>query len=137
MNEIVIDASVLLKWFRSIGESYVAQARSVRKRFESGSLRIIVPPLLFLEVLNIAARRWLWDSARLTAVAQQLDSYRFEVVQPDLVLVAAWASSGLTAYDACYVALAEMRGTVVITEDEEMLVVGGAFTRALANEPLM
>lgn len=107
----------------------------MRRRFEAGELWIVVPPLLFLELLNIAARRWQWSTERLVEFGRELSSYGFQIVQPDLVRIAGWTGKGLTAYDACYAALAEERGTVVITDDARMIEVGGPFVRSLADEP--
>jgi predicted nucleic acid-binding protein len=39
----------------------------------------------------------------------------------------------LTAYDACHLALAEKRRTVVVTADERILAVGEEFARSLGT----
>lgn len=46
--------------------------------------------------------------------------------KPNLERVAHWAALGLTAYDACYVALAEERKTVMVTADAQILTVSGS-----------
>ena len=68
----------------------------------------------------------------MTAFAERLLRLRFTVLQPDLVGVARWTARGLTAYDACYVALAEERRTAVVTADRQMLSIGGSLAVALS-----
>jgi len=121
LTEAVLDASVVLKWFHSEGEGHVEAARSLRERFEAGELRVMAPPLLWLEVLNVAARRWRLSAAQLDRLAATLPELGFELAEPDLAGVAAWAAHGLTAYDAAYVALAEQTGARLVTDDAEIV----------------
>lgn len=121
MNEAVLDASVVLKWFHSDGEEHLEAARELRERFEAGELRVLAPPLLWLEILNVAARRWRWTAAKMEQLAAALPGLGFELVEPELVGVARWASQGLTAYDAAYVAVAEQAGTLLVTDDAEVV----------------
>lgn len=133
MIEVVLDASVVLKWFNTAGEQHVAQARQLRAGFERGDLLVVVPGLLFLELLNTGARRWKWEGPRLERWASLLTRAGFEVREPSLPAVARWAGLGLTAYDACYLALAEERKTVVITADHQMLALGGPHVHSLEH----
>lgn len=121
MTEFVLDASVVLKWFVDEGEEGVQQARTLRDRYEAGGLLVVVPPLMFLEVLNIAGRRWSWGEPQLLGLAGALDDLGFDVAEPELRLVAAWVARGLTAYDSVYVALAEDRGVQLLTDDQQVL----------------
>ena len=118
MNESVLDASVVLKWFRSEGERHLEAARSLRRAFEAGALHAFAPPLLHLEIVNVAGRRWGWDETALVDLAEALGDLGSELIEPDLGRVAHWTAKGLTAYDAAYVALAEAEGLELITDDE-------------------
>ena len=89
--------------------------------------------LLFLELINIAARRRAWPADRLSELARGLLAARFIIGEPPLDRVAYWAGRGLTAYDACYVALAEERRTVVITADERILAVADKLADPLSE----
>jgi len=131
----VLDASVVFKWFSDDEERDSAAARAVEARYRLGELQVTVPHLLFLELINIAARRRAWSSERLIEMAAGLLGSRFGIGQPPLERVAYWAGRGLTAYDACYVALAEERRTVVITADERILTVAGQLAEPLAEAP--
>lgn len=121
MNEAVLDASVVLKWFHSEAESHIEPARELRAWFEAGELRVIVPPLLWLELLNVAARGWRWPQARLEQLAATLPNLGFHLLEPDLSGVARWAARGLTAYDAAYVSVAEQAGIRLITDDGQIV----------------
>lgn len=126
MTDAVLDASVVLKWFHSEGEEHVAQARLLRERFEAGELHVLAPRLLWLEVVNVAARRWRLDSAQLVTMARSLMQLGFEAVHPDLTAIAGWAARGLTAYDAAYVVAAQDGEAPLITADAEILAVAPA-----------
>lgn len=134
MTEVVLDASVVLKWFHSKGEENIEAARRLRERFESGELRALAPPLLWLEVLNVAARRWGWGEDRLEQLATSLPELGFGLLEPELSDIARWSASGLTAYDASYVAVAERAGVELITDDAEIIRVAPEFAIALAGQ---
>lgn len=121
MTDLVVDASVLLKWFVSAPERGQKEALALRKEFEEGRLAVVVPSLIFLEILNVAGRRWGWEDDALAGLASALDDLGFDVREPELASVAAWVAQGLTAYDAAYVALAEQSGVDLVSDDEEIL----------------
>ncbi len=131
MIEAVLDASVILKWFRGAGERHVAAARLLRAAFETGRLLVFAPPLLRLEIVNVAGRRWSWDEAALLELATALDELGFEFKEPELGGVARWTARGLTAYDAAYVALAEAEALRLVTDDDLILAVAPQIAVAL------
>lgn len=133
MTETVLDASVVLKWFRGEDERHLAAARSLRAEFEAGALAVLAPPLLRLELVNVAARRWGWGEEALEALAAALEQVGFQFAEPELGRVARWAARGLTAYDAAYVALAEAEAIRLITDDDLIVAVAPAVATALAD----
>lgn len=133
MNEAVLDASVVLKWFHSEGEDHAEAASELRERFEAGELRALAPPLLWLEILNVAARRWRWTAAQLEQLATALPELGFELIEPPLTGIAHWAANGLTAYDAAYVAVAEEAGVPLVTDDAEIVRTASELVTALGN----
>ena len=135
MIDAVLDASVVLKWFHAEGEGRVADARQLRVRFESGELRVLAPSLLFLELLNVAARRWRFGRARLEELAATLPMLGFELLEPELSGVARWAGRGLTAYDVAYVAVAEQAGAQLITDDGQIVRAAPGVAVALGAAP--
>jgi predicted nucleic acid-binding protein len=133
VTEAVLDASVVLKWFRSDGERHLDPARSLRASFEAGRLIVLAPPLLRLEIVNVAGRRWRWGEDALVDLAVALDDLGFEFEEPELTRVASWTARGLTAYDAAYVALAEAREVPLVTDDDLVVRVAGDVATALAD----
>jgi predicted nucleic acid-binding protein len=132
LTEVVLDASVVLKWF--VGEQRRSvEARDIRREYEAGRLSVVVPSLLFLELLNVAGRRWRWDEGSLLELAGALEDLLFDFGEPELRSVASWVARGLTAYDAVYVALAEERGHALVTDDETIVALAGEFGRPLVG----
>jgi predicted nucleic acid-binding protein len=134
LNELVLDASVILKWFAMGDEEGFPQARTIREQYEAGGLLVVVPSLMFLEVLNIAGRRWSWGEPQLLELAGALDDLGFDVTEPELRSVAAWTARGLTAYDSAYVALAEEREVQLLTDDQRVLQLAADLARPLAGQ---
>jgi len=133
VTEVVLDASVVIKWFRSEGERHVADARALRRSFEAGKLIVFTPPLLRLEIVNVAGRRWRWEEAALVDLAASLDELGFERTEPDLTRVAHWTAQGLTAYDSAYVAVAEATGTRLVTDDDLIVEIAKEIAQPLAG----
>jgi predicted nucleic acid-binding protein len=133
MTEVVLDASVVMKWFRADGERHLEPARSLRAAFETGELIVFAPRLLQLEIINVAGRRWRWSDSALLELAGALDDLGFELVEPELARVAYWTARGLTAYDAAYVAVAEADATRLVTDDDLIVTVAGEIATALAD----
>ena len=133
MNDVVLDASVVLKWFHSEGERHLDAARSLRAEFEAGELLVFAPPLLRLELVNVAGRRWGWAESALVELALALGELGFEFVEPELERVAIWTARGLTAYDAAYVAVAEEHALRLVTDDERIVDVAGELATGLAD----
>lgn len=131
MRTLVLDASVVLKWFAPAGEPGSAPARALRREYAAGRLRVLAPSLLSLEILNVADRRWRWDEPALLELAGALEDLGFDLVDPAPELVAVWAARGLTAYDAAYVAVAEERRVPLVSDDRTILEVAGSVAQAL------
>lgn len=134
MTEAVLDASVIIKWWRSEEEQHLQEARALRQAFETGELSVVIPPLLFLEVINAFGRRWDWSQAALVELVDSLQWARFDVAEPQLRTVAFWTAQDLTACDASYVALADSRGIPLITDDVAILSAASDIARPLAPD---
>lgn len=118
---LVVDASVVAKLY--FNEQGSERARSVLK---SGAV-LLAPDLVFVEVASIALKRVRRGFSTAPEAAFAVSSVRdlIDEVTPtgdltdDAFRLAAQA--GLSAYDACYVALAEVSGAPVITADERLV----------------
>ncbi len=129
----MLDASVVIKWFVADGEPHLDQAKLLRAEFERGDSVVVCPSLVFLEILNVAGRRWHWESDALLRLAETLDRLPLETTEPDLVAVGAWVAKGLTAYDAAYVALAEQRRAPLISDDAQIVALAPDIAVALSG----
>lgn len=132
MREVVLDASVVVKWFAAEQRGSF-EAHELRDDYQAGRLAVVVPSLLFLELLNVAGRRWRWGAEAVVELAEALADLSFEVSEPELPSVASWVSRGLTAYDAAYVALAEKRELEVVTDDDTIIELARGISRALVG----
>ncbi len=125
MNELVVDASVGIKLF--LDEDKSENARDMFAAFAAEAIDcVFVPDLFFIECTNI-----LWKRVRRGELPEDLAiGYLVDlknlslptVPSSDLMLRAleiACAHS-ISAYDACYVALAENKGASLITADERL-----------------
>lgn len=128
MTEVVIDASIAARWLEPATTASAAP-QAILDDYESGRISVVIPSLLFVELLNIAGRRWGWAEGPVAELAARLESMLTEIVDPGLARVALWTARGLTAYDATYVALAEERGIRLITDDRQVLAVAEGIAR--------
>ena len=121
--EFVIDSSIVAKWFMIEDDSRLAL--QVRDMFATRRIKVVVPTLLFYEVMNALRFSGVFDEPDLVTAARSLSKYQFEIWRPigKLLELSAQLSlrEGVTLYDACYVALAKRKGSRVVTEDKELL----------------
>lgn len=130
---MVLDASVVSKWFKREDEQRLTEARRLRTEFEEQRLGLVAPSILPLELLNAAGRRWGWKPDALFDMAASLERLQLRLFQPELSRVANCMTFGLTAYDASYVALAEQLGLRLVTEDRAILDVAPRIAIALVD----
>ncbi len=121
MTEIVIDASVAARWLEPSATATAEPAQALLEDYEAGRLSVVVPSLLFIELLNVAGRQWRWVEAAVSELATRLQGMLTDVIDPELSRIALWTARGLTAYDATYVALAEERSIPLVTNDRQIL----------------
>jgi len=122
-DQYVVDSSVVAKWF--LMEPGSGKAIELRDRFAIGRLKLVVPTLMFYEVMNALRFSGGFDQSELVVAARSLSRYRFDIWRPRGKLLELSTSlaleKGLTVYDAFYVALAQRTGSRVVTEDGELL----------------
>lgn len=78
------------------------------------------PELLWYEFGRVVQRLLPGQEPEVTADIVAAHLQPFALRRPAAVSVAAFAARGLTYYDASYVALAEERGSILVTTDETM-----------------
>ncbi len=123
--DIVIDASIAIKWFKEKDEEYVGFALSIQEGKRLGDVEIIVPGLLFLEVLNAFLTKPDFTGEDIAAVKESLVKMNMKIIHPDSRLLGQAidiaVKNSLTFYDALYIAVAGDAGAILYTEDTEMV----------------
>ncbi len=119
---IVADASVVLKWVL-LDEDDRNKALALRKRHLAGENPIGVPDLLFYEVANVLPSRW--DVSRAADLFREIhavgmETYSFESL-PFTHAIELAGHHGISAYDACYVVLAQVLRCKFVTADARLL----------------
>jgi predicted nucleic acid-binding protein len=122
VSALVVDASAALVLVR--GEPGRFEVRDqFRKRAVSGE-RILVPALFWLEVVNVLARRYGYPPEAIVEAVYELEHTGIatvEVGRPGVLAVLdATGRSGLTAYDAAYLVLAESADASLLTADASL-----------------
>lgn len=133
MTALLIDTSVLVKWFHSAGEAQVAAARAVLQAHIDERLEAFVLDLGVYELGNVLLRSLHWSPGD---VADQLADL-LAICGPPVPCEPAWlreaaalgAAHGLTFYDAAWAAAAQGMQVSLVSMDKRLL---GA---ALAESP--
>src|SRR3989304_1454513 len=122
-SQIVMDASVILKWF--IPEECDEDADGVKDRFASGELDILVPELLYHEVTNVLRYKPGYSVQDLEQCAQSLYGMQLNTIHWDNDLdksaINLAFKYGLTIYDSAYLAITEMLDCRFVTCDDKMI----------------
>jgi len=120
VREFVIDASVAVKWYTTVGEDDLAQADGLLQGYVDGSCQFIAPTLIIYELGNALrfnpnfkvaeVRRAIKDFLDLQITLE--DSHKILESAVDLAF-----RHSFTVYDAAYAALAQIHGIPMITAD--------------------
>src|ERR1700722_14403278 len=114
MTRLLVDTSVLIKWFHDTGESELAEARAIRDAHLNGDLDAHVLDLAIYEVGNVLARALKWTAAD---VSDQLDDLLVIVGSPIVMAQGCLREAAVLAetqvlsfYDASWAAAAAALG---------------------------
>ena len=121
--EVVVDASVVVKWF--VEEEGSDKALRLRDKYIDGEISIIAPELIIFEVLNALYYKRLFSESEMKEVSEALEAYSFTLYalkgEYAEKTVETAVENGITIYDASYVALAMIRDTHMYTADERLI----------------
>jgi predicted nucleic acid-binding protein len=128
VTRLLVDTSVLIKWFHRNGETELDQSRAIRDAHVRGDLNAHILDLAVYEVGNVLARglRWAADD-----VADQLDDL-IAITGPPIVMVHGWLHAAaalaeehaLSFYDASWAAAAAALGVPLVSADRRLLAAG-------------
>ncbi|HEY2166008.1 MAG TPA: type II toxin-antitoxin system VapC family toxin [Jatrophihabitantaceae bacterium] len=125
MTDVLVDTSVLIKWFHADGEAELSQARTLRKAHEDGRIDAHILDLGVYEVGNVLVRSLRWPAGE---VAEQLDDL-LAVVGAPLAMTQPWLrvaadmahTHTLSYYDACWAAAAAGLTVPLVSADRRLI----------------
>jgi predicted nucleic acid-binding protein len=121
----VVDASVAIKKF--IIEPLTPKVDQLFDHLNDPNSRLYIPDLFYIECTNIVwkyIRAGLYDSAEAQANLADLQFLRFTSTRTvDLMMeaIAISVAHGISAYDACYVALSRQNNVPLLTQDQRLV----------------
>jgi len=130
LTRLLIDTSVVIKWFHEAGEDDVVEARAILDAHVRGELDAHILDLAVYEVGNVLARALSWSAGD---VADQLDDL-LAITGPPIVMTQAWLRSAaalakahaLSFYDASWAAAAAELAVPLVSSDRRLLTAGVA-----------
>jgi predicted nucleic acid-binding protein len=119
---IVLDASVVVKWFSE--EEFTEKALELRERVRTGEERLVVPDLLLYELANALKYNPHFDVHDIHNALRSIFNMGLDIVTPSPEILEAAITLAfehqITVYDAFYVALAKEIGLTVVTADKRL-----------------
>ena len=116
---IVLDASVVVKWFSE--EEYTDKALEIRERIRMGGERVVVPDLLLYELANALKYNPSFDAHDVSDALTSIFDMDVDIVTPIPELINSAVTlafeHNITVYDAFYLALAKEIEFTFITAD--------------------
>jgi len=117
---LVLDASVIVKWFCE--EEYTDIALGLRQRFLTGSIIVVVPELMFYEVTNAIRYNNVLSLEEKVGLIDDILSLGFDVVPSNSAILSAAMKSALDTgtpiYDNVYLAVGRFKRCPLITADK-------------------
>lgn len=140
MTRLLVDTSVLIKWFHADGESELAPARAIRAAHLTGVVDVHMLDIAVYEVGNVLVRALGWSAPQ---VADQLDDLHV-LLGPHFAMEPAWQRRaaelaqlhGLTYYDACWAAAARCLDIPLVSADRQLVAARLAETASATAERL-
>jgi len=142
MSNLVVDASVAIKWF--VPEPYSNEARRVLDGYQTGSMSLLAPDLINAEFGNIVWKKHIFQGLSAADADTVIDDFRkltFELTSTAELLADAYqlaVTHRRSVYDALYLALSVREGCQFVTADEKFAnAIAGAFPKVIwvANWP--
>jgi predicted nucleic acid-binding protein len=130
---LVLDASVLLKWF--IDEPGAAAAAELKRRHLDGDVALVIPALALYEVPNVLRFKRGVPAAAVQEAMRALWTLSLDTVAPTEELTDAAIRlsflTGLSVYDCAYLALAEELDASLVTADASLSRVASTLIRTI------
>jgi predicted nucleic acid-binding protein len=123
MPRVVVDASVVVKWF--VEEEGSEEALGIRDGYIEEEFEIAAPELLLFEVMNSLRYKGLFTVSEMKGITEALEAFSFDLypLKGDCARRAVEIAdeNDITIYDASYIALAEIERAEFYTADDKLL----------------
>ena len=120
MKQVVVDSSVTVKWINQVDEARLDQADKLLMDAQSGSVNLLAPELSKYEIGNAILRKGL-DLSRayvsLGTVYQLPVTFVPESEELAKQTYKLADQTGITYYDASFVALAKQQSAILVTDN--------------------
>ena len=121
---LVVDTSVLVKWFKTENEELIDEALALRDRVDRARADVYAPALLLYEIGNILTRMTDLDDDGAVAILRTISASGLIVAPPDPALLVRAAriarAHDVSFYDAAFVALAVALDCPMVTADRRL-----------------
>ncbi len=117
-KKIILDTSVIVKWF--VNEAESEKANELLQEVRIGSFSLVIPDIVLVEIVNALRFTQAVDEKQCQSHIQNLLNLKSEIFFTTEVIgriVSLVYRSGLASYDALYVAAAEDLDILLITAD--------------------
>lgn len=125
MDKIVIDSSVVIKWF--IVEPNSTEAHKILSAYQAHTVTLLAPDLLYAELGNIIWKKQLYqglDQADAQAILKTLSTLSLAITPAVDLLHDAYriaVAYRRTVYDSLYLALSQREQCRFVTADEKLV----------------
>ncbi len=125
MANLVVDASVAVKWF--VPEPYSTEAHLILDDYQTGGLSLLAPDLINAEFGNIVWKKHLFQGLDLTDAQTVIDEFRklkFTLTTTEALLDKAYhlaVTHRRSVYDRVYLALSIQENCKFVIADEKLV----------------
>ena len=136
MVNLVVDASVVIKWF--IPEPYSTEARVILEDYQLGAVSLLAPDLMNAEFGNVVWKKHLFQGLGATdaqTVIEEFRKLRFRLTPTAALLEKAYhlaVAHRRSVYDMIYLALSNVENCKLVTADERLAnAIGSSFPNVI------
>lgn len=125
MNQLVLDSSVIIKWFSSDKEEHFETAKNLFLAAVERRIEIYVPELLIYEISNVLLKSKKLAPEEIKKSISHLRKLNLHIItlnrQLEQRMIEYAGKFNLTSYDAVYLALSDMLQINLISCDKDLL----------------
>jgi predicted nucleic acid-binding protein len=131
MVNLVVDSSVVIKWF--VVEPFSAQARHILNDYQTGSVSFIAPDLIYAEVANIVWKKQFFQGLAAHDARDIMTEFRkisFGLTTVEVLLEDAFQLAvryERSVYESLYLTLSLREQCRLVTADEKTMRAIGSF----------